>query len=256
MLEFCRMAVYAYSEPQIERMVSRAGRVRSRFGILAFIVLVVAGLLMVYRPALPLFHEPLRGWFLAILTSVFLIPVLSILRNWRSWPDKMRYSLRATRIQIFPGSVCMSGPQGFRREFNTGKIVRTEEPSLGTGLYLRTSNRYRWILVPRRLAGYEAIKQELGAVGVSAVRTTIPPNWEEFAGMLLFAATAICSFAVHNIRALSVNLLVALLLSVGWFFVINANPDVLRLPRMRWARFGTFLPVMFAAAGLWSALHG
>jgi len=256
MLEFCRMAVYTYSEQQIERMVTRAGRVRSRFSILAFIVLGVAGLLMVYRPAFPLFHEPLRGWFFAILTSVFLVPIFSIVRNWRSWPDKMRRSLRETRAEILPGGVGMSGPQGFKREFSTGEIVRTEEPSLGTGLYLRTSNRYRWILVPRRLAGYEAIKQELGAVGVSVVRTTIPPNWEEFAGMLLFAATAICSFAVHNIGALSVNLLVALLLSVGLFFVINANPDVLKLPRMRWARFGAFLPVVFAAAGLWFALHG
>ena len=250
------MAVYAYSEPQIERMVSRAGRVRSGFSIFALVVLAVADMLMVYRPAFPLFYEPLQGWFFAILTSVFLIPVFGILRNRRSWPDKMRHSLRAIRIEIFPGSVGMSGPQGFRREFSTGEIVRTEEPSLGTGLYLRTSNRYRWIVIPRRLAGYEAIKQELGAVGVSVVRTTFPPNWEEFAGMLLFAATAICSFVVHNIRALSVNLLVALLLSVGWYFVINANPDVLKLPRMRWARFGAFLPVVFAAAGLWFALHG
>jgi hypothetical protein len=250
------MAVYGYSEPQIETMISKAGRVRSRFFILGIIVLAVVGLLMAYRPALPLFHEPLRGWFFAILTSVFLIPISSILRNWRTWPNKMRLSLRAYRIEISPGAVGMAGPQEFKREFSIREIVRTEEPSLGTGLYVRTSNRYRWIVIPRRLAGYEAIKQELGAVGVSVVRTTIPPNWEEFAGMLLFATTAICSFAVHNIRALSVNLLVALLLSVGWYFVINANPDVLKLPRMRWARFGAFLPVVFAAVGLWFALHG
>jgi len=130
MLEFCRMAVYAYSEHQIERMVSRAGRLRSRFSILAFIVFGVAGLLMVYRPAFPLFREPLRGWFFAILTSVFLIPVFSILRNWRSWPDKMRRSLREIRTEIFPGSVGISGPQGFKRQVSTedGSLSSNFEP--------------------------------------------------------------------------------------------------------------------------------
>jgi len=88
------------------------------------------------------------------------------------------------------------------------------------------------------------------------MKTFIPPNWEEFLGVLLFIGTTILAFAVHNIQVLIVNLLIALLLSVGWFFVINANPDVLALPKMRWARFGAFLPVVFAAAGLWSALHG
>jgi protein-S-isoprenylcysteine O-methyltransferase Ste14 len=111
-------------------------------------------------------------------------------------------------------------------------------------------------VIPRKIDGYEAIKRELGAMGVSAVKTTIPPNWEEFVGMLLFFGTGICALTVHNIPLLIVNLLLSALLSFGWFFVINANPDVLKLPRMRWARFGAFLPVVFAAAGLWFALHG
>ncbi|MCU1270839.1 MAG: hypothetical protein JWN74_2133 [Acidobacteriaceae bacterium] len=243
------MSVYSYSERHIEERVNRARRIRFWFVVVVSLVFAAVCLLYFYSPGSPILRIPIWGPLLGIVITLFLP------WNWRAWPENLRKSLGQTSIEISAGSVAMSGPQGFKREFSSGEIVLTEEPSLGTGLYLRTSNRYRWIAIPRRLAGYEAIKQELGAVGFSVVRTTIPPNWEEFAGMLLFAGTVICSFAVHNIRALSVNLLVALLLSVGWFFVINANPDVLKLPQMRWARFGAFLPVVFAAAGLWSALH-
>jgi hypothetical protein len=61
---------------------------------------------------------------------------------------------------------------------------------------------------------------------------------------------------VHNIPVLVVNLVAALVLSCGWFYVINSDREILALPRMRWAKFVTFLPFVVAAAGLWLALHG
>ena len=39
------------------------------------------------------------------------------------------------------------GPFGYKRQLSISEIVRAEEPNLGTGLYLRTSNRYCWILI-------------------------------------------------------------------------------------------------------------
>ena len=139
---------------------------------------------------------------------------------------------------------------GYKRQLSISEVVRAEEPFLSAGLHLNTANRYRWILIPRDLDGYEAIKRELSVAGIAVAKTFIPTNWEEFFGVLLFIGTMFCAASAHNIRVLTANLLVSLLLSFGGLFVINSLVDAVPRPRMRLMRFGVFLPVAFAALGL------
>jgi hypothetical protein len=249
------MAVYVYSEQQIERMVGKSRRLRIRFCVVAIVILVIAVLLALYRPTLPIFRRPMRAWVMALLTSLFLFPLVRNIWRWRRWPDLLRNSLRETRVEVASGTVGVSGPFGYKRQLSISEVVRAEEPYLGTGLYLRTSNRYRWILIPRKLDGYEAIKRELAMAGAAVVKTSIPTNWEEWLFVLLFIGTMSCTLFTHNIRVLSVNLLVALLLAFGGLFIINSNPDLER-PRMRSAKLGMFIPVAFAGSALWFALRG
>jgi hypothetical protein len=110
-------------------------------------------------------------------------------------------------------------------------------------------------MIPCTLDGYESVKLELKQMGRPVVRTSIPPNLEEYVGVLLFFGTTICAFSVHAVQLLTLNLFVAILLSLGGLFVIRANPDAKTMVQLRWAKYGVFLPVIFAAIGLWLALH-
>lgn len=248
------MAVYFHSEQQIERMISESRRTRVWYCVIAFLVLAVAFVLAFYRPTLPIFREPMRAWVVAILTSLFLFPLIKTIWRWNNRLDRARNSLRDVKVEITPSTAGVSYPLGYTRQVSTREIVRAEEPSLGGGLYLRTSNRYRWIMVPRKIDGYDAIKRDIAGMGVPPVHKFVPTNWEEFLGVLLFVGTMICSFTAHSPKLLAANLLVSILVGFGGIWVINSNPD--NLPRMRWTRFGAFLPVAFAALGLWFGLHG
>ena len=126
---------------------------------------------------------------------------------------------------------------------------------MGSGLYLRRSNRYRWILIPRKLDGYESIKRELQMAGAPIMTTSIPANIEEFLFGLMFVGTIICAFAVHNLRVLRVNLIISLWLGFCGLYFIHRSPDAMAHLRMRWVRLGAFLPAAFAALGLWLAFR-
>lgn len=240
------MTVYVYSEQQIERMVSKSRRLRIRFCVAAVVILVMAVLLAFYRPTLPIFHEPVRTWVIALLTSLFLFPLVGTIWRWRSWQDPMRNSLRETRVEVASGTVGVSGPSGYKRQLRISEIARAEEPYLGTGLYLRTSNRYRWILIPRKLDGYESIRRELSVAGAAIVIRLVPTNGEEFVLVLLFIATILCATMVHDTRILLANLVIAVIVSLSGFLIVNANPDNHQIRR---ARIGVFVPVVFAALG-------
>jgi hypothetical protein len=240
------MVAYIYSEQQIDAMVGKSRRLRIRFCVAALVILVVAALLTFYRPTLPIFHEPARAWVIALLTSFFLFPLVKTIRGWRKWPNLMRNSLRETRVEVASGTVGVTGPFGYKRQLSISEIVRAEEPYLGTGLYLRTSNRYRWILIPRKLDGYEAIKRELAVAGAPLVKRFIPTNGEEFVFVLLFIGTILCATMVHDTRILLANLVIAVVVSVSGFLIVNANPDNHQIRR---ARIGVFIPVVFAALG-------
>jgi hypothetical protein len=122
------------------------------------------------------------------------------------------------------------------------------------GLYLRSSNRYRWLHIPAKIQNFAALKQEISQARTPIVQAAAPPNWEEFAGVLIFAATMFCAIFAHSARVLAANLLISALVAFCGFLVIGANPD--NLPKMRWARFGIFLPVLMTASMLWLAVRG
>jgi hypothetical protein len=147
-----------------------------------------------------------------------------------------------------------ASPILFAEQLGKSEILRAAELFWKVGIYLRTANRYRWFLVSPRLDGYDALKRELSELGIVVVRISFSPNWEEFLGVLLFIGTAVFRFSADSVRVLTRNLFVALLISFGGFFIIRSNPDT--LPRMRCTRFAPFLPFVFAAWGLWFAVHG
>ncbi len=247
------MAVYAYSDEQIEKMIAGAKRLRVKFCLTASAIVVAVVLLWFFYPDIPAFQKP---WFFALFTTLFVVPLLQNLWRWNTWSDKSRSLLRSQSVDISPGAVIVTYPSSHKRQLEQREILRAEEPSLGGGLYLRTANRYRWLLIPRKLDGYDAIKGELGTMGITIVKTSIPPNWEEFVGVLGFVTTGLCALFVNNLRVLTVNLFVSALLTLAGLFVINAYSDAMLQPKMRMARFGAFLPVIFAAAGLLLAVYG
>lgn len=249
-----RMAVYLYSDQQIEKMVRNAQQFRVWYCVTASLIIAATCLVAYQRPDLPAFHQPARGWLIAVLMTVIVGPLVRIVWNWRTWAEDLKASLRKAKADISRGTVSVSGPSGFERQLSPKEVLLAEEPSLGAGLYLRTSNRYRWILIPRKLDGYNSIKHELSETGIVVVKTSIPPNWEEFLGVLLFIGTTICAVSVENVRVLTVNFLISLLISFAGYYVIRSNPD--NPARMRWTRFAVFPPVVFAALGLWFAMRG
>jgi hypothetical protein len=237
------MAVYVYSEQQIERMASKSRQLRVRSCLVAIVTLAVVVMLAFRRPTLPIFHEPFLAWVIALATSL-LFPLVRAIWRWSELPDLMKDSLRKTSVEVASGTVRVSGPLGYKAQLGINEIVRVEEPYLGTGLYLRTSNRYRWILIPRTLDGYAAIKHDLAVAGTTAARRFIPTNWEEFVFVLLFLGTIVCATLAHDTRVLLGNLIIAVILSVLGFLIVNANPDNHQIRR---ARVGVFIPVVFAA---------
>lgn len=239
------MAIYVYSEQQIERMVDKSRRLRIRFCVAAIVILVVVVMLAFYRSTLPIFHEPFRAWGIALVTSL-LFPLVKTIWRWRKWPELMRNALRETSVEVASGMVRVSGAFGYKRQLSISEIVRAEEPYLGTGLYLRTSNRYRWILIPRKLDGYDAIKRELAVAGAAVAKRFIPTNEEEFVFVLLFIGTILCATVVQDTKILLANLVVAVVASVSGFLIVNANRDNRQIRR---ARMGVFIPVVFAALG-------
>lgn len=244
------MGVFVYSRQQIEKIVARNKRVRLRFCLFAAAILVAVSLSAFYRPA---WIPGLREWFLPAAIAVAATPLFSNIRRWRSAPQRWEQTLTGRRIEVSSAGVSLWSSPGSVRRFERSEILRAEEPAWGGGLYLRSPNRYRWLLIPKSIAGYELIKRELASLGITSVARSIPPNWEEFVGVLLFVGTMLCSATVHNIRVLFANLLVAVLVSVGGLLVIGKNPEN---PQIRKARIGVFLPVVFAALGLWLATGG
>ena len=138
------------------------------------------------------------------------------------------------------------------RQLARNEIVRAEETPWG--LYLRTRDRYRWMLISKRIGEFDTLKRKIGELGVPLMQAASAPNWEELAGVLIFTATMICAIFAHSIAMLAVNLGVAILVAVAGFKIVSANPE--NLPKMRWARLGIFLPVAMTAAMLWSRIRG
>ena len=104
-------------------------------------------------------------------------------------------------------------------------ILRVEEPSWGGGLYPRSPSRHRWLLIPRSLDGYGQIQDELRALGIPFTEKVIPANWGEFDFVLLFCGTLICDLVTQNRQIPTANLIVTILVGIGGFLIVGANPN-------------------------------
>jgi hypothetical protein len=250
------MSIYAYSEELIEQRVSHAKRIQWVMLICGCAVLLGFAISIFYPHAIPIPHSGARDWIFAFLLAIFVHPLINRFRHRRSVSDVLRDSLRATRLEIASGDVTMFYPNGIKREFRIRDIPHAEEASWGGGLFLRSSSRYQWILIPRRLGGYEDIKREISLAGIPIIQTTVPANFEEYLFVLLFLATLFCALVVHDLRILELNLLVAALLVPAGLYFLKSNPNALPKSHARDARIGLLIPPAAAAMGLWMHFHG
>ncbi|HTD22875.1 MAG TPA: hypothetical protein VK738_09495 [Terriglobales bacterium] len=245
-----RMATYGYSEQHIENMVGRNLMIRRRVCVIALTVLAC---LLAFYVSVWFFgaHDWLPTWVVPVLLGVFLHPLINYIRSWKNYRGKLEESLRKMKVEISPERISMFSSSLPVRQLERSEIQRAEDASLfgGGGFYLRTPNRYRWLLIPREIESCEIAKSELIAMGIPIMTKSLPPNWEEFVGVLGFCTTLMCPLFAHSKSVLTVNLLLSLLVALAMFFIISANPD--NLPRMRWVRFFGFLPVVVTGLMLW-----
>ena len=245
------MSVYFYGEQQIESMVRATRRFRLFFCAVAIKILTAAAIVAFTRPEW-IFggRQQARVWVITALVIFVAGPLIDNLWRWKSRLKGMEDSLRRTVVEISEEAVRVERASGMR-QLSRSDIQRAEEVSWG--LYLRTSNRYRWLMIPAQVDGFETLKREIEEMGIPLVRASVPPGWEEFVGVLVFTATFFCAVFARNAGVLAANLGISLLVAVVGFLIVSANPD--NLPKMRWARFGIFLPVAMTASMLWMALQ-
>ncbi len=245
------MAVYIYREEEIDGIIRAQRRLRLRFCIGVFIILLAACVVALARPEWIFgVHERARFWVIGALFVFFAGPLGENLLRWRSRPARLRESLARTSVEVSAEGIRIEEP-GEIRQLARGEILRAEETPWG--MYLRTCDRYRWMFVSNRIAEFRELKWEVHEFGIPVVQASSAPNGEELAGVVIFAATMICAIFAHSVATLAVNLGVAILIAIAGFKIVSANPD--NLPKMRWARLGILLPVAMTAAMLWSAIH-
>jgi len=225
-------------------MVRRTKRVRIWLSVISAAWLVVD--LLILFGGLNRFgiEFPLRGsWSIVAFTAPMVLLSQSF-SGWKSLSKSAADYMRAYSVDVSAYSVRIQYGLMRQRQFSREEILRAEEPSMGAGLYLRSPNRYRFLLIPRRIDGYGEIKAALQAQGIPFVRKVIPGNWEDFAFVFLFCGSLLCPLLSHTRSILELNLLVATLIGIAGFYVISASPD--NMPSMRWTRFAVFLPLVFA----------
>jgi hypothetical protein len=90
-------------------------------------------------------------------------------------------------------------------------------------------------------------------MNVPIMVAAVPPNWEELAGATAFIATMLCAVFARSAEVLTADLVISVVVAVIGFAVVSANPE--NLGKMRWARFGIFLPVAMTGSMLWRVLQ-
>jgi hypothetical protein len=245
-----RVTVHAYSEVKIEKLINQSKRIAFRYALTSFVVLFVATIVFYFYPKL---FRASHLWAVPLLAVLFLFPLVRIAWNWRRWPQKQRDALEKIAVEVSGDVVRVTNAVGRDVRLDKSEIVRAEDASWSTGLYLRTANRYRWFFIPRALDDFEAIKRDLTVMNIPVIKTRIPPNWEEFVGACLFSGTLLCTLIAHKPGILALNLFVAAVVSGGAVYVVRANPDsVGQRPKLI---LGAFIPVVAAAGALWISIH-
>lgn len=235
------MAVYALSPASIANNAAKLRKIR----IWGSIILVPLMALFLY---LRISHSSTFGRSTEVAFIVLFVTLMTLVQPypWRLSSRKVAAKMGDFCIEITSDAVEIRSSQ-FIRRIARDEIVRIEEPSWGGGFYVRTPNRYRWILIPRTLERFEEIKSGLAASGIPIVRTMIPPNWEEFLFVLLFCGSVACDLFATSRLVLFVNLGVALLLGVLGFLVTATTEN----SRLRFkARLGSLIPLVAACLTL------
>jgi hypothetical protein len=238
------MAVYTISQASI---AARSRKIR----IWAVKIIVPSLLLLMY---FRIFHSSIFGRNLALVDAISFALLAELIRPFlgRRFSRKRSAISGDYRIEVTPDAVELRSAF-FSKRIAREEIVRAEEPSWGFGLYLRTSNPFRWILVPQRIDGFEELRSGLAASGLPIVQTLIPSNWESFVFPVLFCGSLLCDmFAFSDTFAISrfvliLNLGVALLIGIsGYFFAISVENQRMRLK----VRLGSLIPLVGAALAL------
>jgi len=246
------MSVCVYGEEQIEKILARSKKLRIGFCVGAAGALAAAATIAWLRPEW-IFGagNHARRWVIGALMVFVAGPMADNLWGWnRHWVG-MERALRAMRIEVSVRGVWLRSA-GSERKFAAEEIRCAEE--VPWGLYLRTAQRYRWMLIPARVAGFEELKREIGELGVAIVAARMAPNWEELVGGVVFTATMICAVFAQSTRVLAGDLIVSVIVAAAGYVVVSANPE--NLPKMRWARLGIFLPILMTGSMLWGAWRG
>lgn len=130
------------------------------------------------------------------------------------------------------------------RRLRLDEISRAEEPRKGLGLYLRTSSSFRWLLIPKRLQGYEEIKAIVSARGIPVIQTRMSPQWIDFPSFLVVMASMISELVIRNRQVVLANIVLGVFVAIfGIFIALGRSEDkVLRF------QYGLFfcLPLIFA----------
>jgi uncharacterized membrane protein YphA (DoxX/SURF4 family) len=245
------MAVYRLSEKRIESIIRATKRLRLCYCAVAAGILVAAWIVGLTRPEW-IFgpHQQARVWVVLALGVFVAGPLADTVLRWQSRPVKLRKLLRDTQVTLNEQGIEVSDANSVRR-FMRSEILGAEEVSWG--VYLRSANRYRWILVSSQIDEFNEFKAELRRLSIPITAAGIPPNCEELAGALAFVAIMLCAVFARSAAVLTADLVLSVIVAVIGFAVISANPE--NLGKMRWARFGIFLPVAMTGSMLWTALQ-
>ena len=244
------MAFYCYSEDTISRMLQK-GKRRTFWMRVVGAVWLALDLFAVTVLSLWFHGDPLKSehWSIAL----FVLPFVMLMQSGKAGSGASKgvaEYLRTYSVVVSSYSVRVQSNLGPQRQFLREEILRAEESAWGSGLYLRTANRYRYLGIPRNIDGFSEIREELRAAGIPFAKKAIPTNWEEFAqvlaflGSLLFSGLIICDVVSRSPRVLTVNLTVALLGGLLGFFTTSLTP--VDSSRTRWVKFASFLPLLFA----------
>src|SRR5579864_2840280 len=245
------MAVYSYSENRIESIIGATKRLRLCYCVVATAILGAAVLMALIRPEW-IFgpHQQARMWVVASLVLFVAGPLADTLWRWKRRPQRLAVSLRKTEVVVAKEEVSITTSDSMRH-LTRCEITQAEEFSWG--VYLRSADRYRWILVSSQMDGFIEFKSELKRLGIPIAAAAIPPNWQELAGAVVFIAMMLCAVFARSTAVLTVDLMISVMVAVVGFAVISANPE--NLGKMRWVRFGIFLPVAMTGSMLWTALR-
>jgi hypothetical protein len=242
------MHFYSYSESRIEELVSKRRRIQRVVFFAGLGLLLTSFLLMFY--GLQGSPRPNGLWHTGFIL-LFVLGAQLIQKSWSSHKkdEKLRNHLAGVSATFTDEEVQIRYSKVSTRSLEWKDILRVEEPAIGGGLYLRSANRYRWLLIPKSLDDYDEIKGELARMEIPTAQKRIPTNAEEFLFVFLFCGTLISTAFVSNLSALGVIFVVAGLLVPTGIYVINANPDN-RVGRWK-TIVGVFIPVSLIALKIW-----